>query len=68
MYAAPYNLLLGDLIQAKLIATNAYGSSGFSDVGGTAQIVFVPSIPLSLAKNPAVTMGTNIGLTWTPSA
>jgi len=61
-------LLLSNLIQAKVIATNAYGSSVESEVGGTALIVFVPSQPLNLANNATVTMGTSIGITWTPSA
>ena len=68
LYASPYSLVLSNLIQAKIIATNAYGSSAESDVGGTGVIVFVPSQPLNLANNPTITMGTSIGITWTPSA
>jgi hypothetical protein len=61
-------LVLANKIEAKLIAHNAYGPSSDSDVGGTAVIVLVPSEPLSLANNPAITMGPLIGITWTPSA
>ena len=68
MYADPYNLQLSNLIQAKIIATNDYGSSVESEVGGTALVVFVPSEPLNLANDATITMGTSIGLTWTPSA
>mgnify|MGYP003336839376 CR=1 FL=1 len=67
LYAAPFNLILGQTIQAKVIATNKYGSSAVSQVGGSALVVLVPSQPLSLANNPAITMDTNIGITWTPS-
>jgi hypothetical protein len=66
--ADPYNLILGQTIESKVIATNNYGSSDVSEVGGTALIVLVPSEPLSLDNNPAITMGFNIGITWTPSA
>ena len=62
LYASPYSLVLSDKIEAKIIAHNAYGQSAESDIGGTALIVFVPSEPLSLANNPAITMGTSIGL------
>jgi hypothetical protein len=65
--ADPYNLVLANKIEARIIAHNAYGSSSESDLGGTAVIVLVPSQPLSLANNPAVTMGPLIGITWTPS-
>jgi hypothetical protein len=68
LYASPYSLVLSDKIEAKIIAHNAYGQSAESDIGGTALIVFVPSEPLSLANNPAITMGTSIGITWTPSS
>jgi hypothetical protein len=39
-----------------------------SAVGGAAVIVLVPDAPVSLANNPAITMGTSIGLTWVPGA
>lgn len=68
LYDLPYSLVLSNKIEAKIIAYNAYGQSAESDVGGTALIVFVPSQPLSLANNPAITMGTSIGITWTPSS
>jgi hypothetical protein len=68
LYADPYNLILGQTIESKIIATNNYGSSDVSEVGGTALVVLVPSEPLSLDNNPAITMGPNIGITWTPSA
>ena len=68
LYTSPYDLILGQTIESKIIATNNYGSSDVSEVGGTALIVLVPSEPLSLDNNPAITMGPNIGITWTPSA
>lgn len=68
LYDSPYSLVLANKIEAKIIAHNAYGPSAESDVGGTALIVFVPSQPLSLANNSTITMGTSIGITWTPSS
>jgi hypothetical protein len=66
--AAPYNLTLGQTIQAQVLAQNNYGPSSVSAVGGAAVIVLVPEAPVSLANNPAITMGTSIGLTWVPGA
>jgi hypothetical protein len=66
--ADPYNLALGQTIQAQVLARNNYGPSSVSAVGGAAVIVLVPDAPVSLANNPAITMGTSIGLTWVPGA
>ena len=55
MHAAPYNLILGDHIYAKVVAINSYGESLASVPGDGAAVVFRPDIPLNLANNPAIT-------------
>jgi len=36
--SSPFNLILGDHVDVKVIATNLYGSSDFSSVGDGAVI------------------------------
>jgi hypothetical protein len=60
----PYSLQLGDSIFAKVSATNLYGESAFSESGNGATIVLVPSAPVNLANNLAVTTKSVIGITW----
>lgn len=62
--AEPFNLALGDNINAKLIATNAYGSSAESAVGGGAVIQLVPDAPTGLAEVTSITLDDRIGLIW----
>ena len=54
--ASPFNLNLGDSINAYIIATNNYGNSQVSSTGNGAKIVLVPDAPLTLNDNPAVTL------------
>jgi hypothetical protein len=45
-------------------ATNSYGESALSESGNGATIVLVPSAPVNLANNLAVTTKSVIGITW----
>ena len=49
---------------AKVVAINYYGDSVESDAGNGATILLVPSAPLNLADNVAVTDASKIGFTW----
>lgn len=64
LQASPYELVQGDSVVAKLTATNLYGESAESLPGSGAIIVLVPSSPIGLADNVAVTNAARIGLTW----
>jgi len=68
LYAAPYNLLKGFSINAKIVATNAYGSSAVSPSGNGGIVVFVPDAPINLADNTVVTSKSVIGFTWSSGA
>ena len=65
---APFNLVVGDIINAKILAYNDYGSSSMSPIGGSARMVQVPDAPINLANNQAVTTSQNISFTWSPAA
>lgn len=56
MTASPFNLKLGDSVNIRIIATNAYGDSIISTVGKGAIIVLVPDAPLTLTDSPSVTL------------
>jgi len=60
----PYNLVQGDSVVAIVTGTNLYGESAESLPGSGAIIVRVPSSPVGLADNTAVTDASRIGLTW----
>jgi hypothetical protein len=57
-------LVVGDIIQAKILAFNNYGNSGTSPIGGSGKMVQVPDQPVNLADNPAITSSRNISFTW----
>lgn len=65
LYAAPYSLVGGSSVYAKVSATNSYGTSIESDSANGASIVLVPDAPLQFKDNPLVTSETVVGLTWT---
>lgn len=65
--AAPYNLVLEDSVQIKVISINSYGDSEYSLTGNGAEIQYVPDAPI-LSNDAAVTSATNIGLTWVEGA
>jgi hypothetical protein len=60
----PYSLAPGDSIFAKIVVINYYGESAESNGGNGAIIVSIPSPPVSLQDNVAVTTAYVIGLTW----
>lgn len=43
--ASPYSLSMGEAVYVKVLATNAYGSSAYSDMGFGAIVVLVPDAP-----------------------
>ena len=57
-------MVVGDIIQAKILAFNNYGNSGTSPIGGSGKMVQVPDQPVNLADNPAITSSRNISFTW----
>ena len=61
---APYSLLLGNDILARVVAINAYGDSVVSAIGGGAVILLTPDAPVSLANIPSFTRDNQIGLAW----
>ena len=63
--AEPFNLVLGDSVDLMIKATNQYGSSEYSTIGGGALIQYVPDSPSQLLNLPEVTSANQIGITWT---
>lgn len=53
--SVPYSLTWGSSVYAIVSATNVIGTSAFSSVGNGAVILSIPSQPLSLQNNAAVT-------------
>lgn len=68
LQVAPFNLAIGDVINAKVLAFNIYGNSQTSPIGGTGILVQIPDTPLSLKNNPNVTNVLVIGFSWTAGA
>ena len=64
LIGAPYDLVLGDHIFAKIQAHNIYGISLESVPGDGSAMVQMPDAPINLANNPTVTAATQIGLIW----
>lgn len=64
LQAAPYDLVQADSVEAIVTASNSYGESAASAPGSGAVIVLVPSSPVGLADNTAITNAGRIGLTW----
>lgn len=62
--SAPYSLVLGDSVYAKVSASNFYGEGVTSMAGNGATIVLVPSAPVSLTNDAAITSASVIGFTW----
>ncbi len=62
--ASPFNLDWGTSVFAKVIATNAYGSSVESSAGNGAVITTTPDAPISLAENTSLRTKSTLGITW----
>jgi hypothetical protein len=61
----PYSLEWGSSVNAKVIATNAYGNSDESLAGNGAMITTTPNVPTTVIEvYPSRTKST-LGLTWT---
>ena len=61
---APFNLLWGSHILAKVVAINAYGNSLVSEQGSGAVIISKPSAPTNLVKENDLSSDTSLILTW----
>ena len=59
-------MVKGDVVYAKVKATNLYGTSNDSPIGDGASIWLQPDAPINLANDVSVTTETTIGLTWSP--
>jgi hypothetical protein len=66
LQAEPFNLVKGDVVFAKVKATNLYGTSNDSPIGDGASIWLQPDTPINLANDVSVTTEATIGLTWSP--
>ena len=64
LQSAPYNLVWGASIYAKVIATNLVGSSNYSYDGNGAMILTNPDAPLLLSCNSLLTSKSRIAITW----
>jgi hypothetical protein len=64
LIAEPFLLKQADSIDFIVRATNAYGDSEYSQLGGGALIQLVPDAPVNLQDLPAVTTATVIGFEW----
>jgi hypothetical protein len=62
--AAPFSLIWGSSVYAKVSATNIRGNSLQSLAGNGAILITVPDAPLLLSIDSALTTATKIGLTW----
>jgi hypothetical protein len=51
LLASPYNIVGGDSIDAKVVATNTYGDSVQSDSGNGAVYTTLPDAPISVAED-----------------
>lgn len=60
----PYTLSLGDSVFAKVLGINFYGEGIQSNSGNGATCVLVPTKPLNLRNDGAVTSETRIGFSW----
>ena len=57
-------MVQGDEIRAKVTATNSYGTSGESAVGGGDVVVLVPDPPINLIDDVDVTTAYIMGMLW----
>jgi hypothetical protein len=62
--ASPFSLNWGTSVYAKVIATNAYGSSVESNAGNGAVITTNPDAPISLTEDTALRTKSSLSLTW----
>jgi hypothetical protein len=68
LYLSPFNLILGDSIDAIVVASNVYGDSDASVVGSGGNIVYVPDKPINFKDDPLITTANQIGMSWDDGA
>jgi hypothetical protein len=61
---APYNLILNELIYAKVVSQNFYGDSPQSSAGNGGIVKLIPDAPINLANDAATTDASAIRFTW----
>lgn len=64
----PWNLPYGSSVLVRVLATNAYGNSPYSDDGNGAVILKLPDAPVNFIENDAVSTATIIGVSWSEGA
>jgi hypothetical protein len=64
---SPYNLILDESIFVKIIASNYYGDSDYSDPGNGALTKLIPDAPINLVRDIATNAYT-IAFTWDEGA
>jgi hypothetical protein len=62
--SAPYNLLFGDSVYAKVVATNVKGSTVGSLEGNSAIIITKPDSPINLVEDLSQRTSSALGLVW----
>jgi hypothetical protein len=65
LLAAPYNLVWGSSVYAKVTAINSIGISVESNAGNGAVLMTLPGAPTNLINVVSITTATQIGLSWT---
>lgn len=60
----PFNLILGDSIDVKIISVNQYGDSEYSAIGTGAVITLVPDAPINFSHVAAETEESIVSLVW----
>jgi hypothetical protein len=60
----PYLLNVGEDVNVKISATNAYGTSDLSAVGTGAVIQIIPDAPINVANDFSTSTATQIRITW----
>jgi hypothetical protein len=68
LHLAPFELPWASSVWAKIVATNAYGSTEQSLAGNNGIIYAVPDAPVNLQENYDDRTGTTLGLTWEDGA
>lgn len=61
---APYSLPWGSSVFAKVMATNVYGNSLYSEPGNDGVIVRIPDKPVNLLEDTSHRSKSTLGLTW----
>lgn len=68
LHKTPFSLPWGSSVYAKVIATNFYGDSFYSNAGNGAIILAVPDVPINLIENLQERSGSTLGITWNNGA